>query len=131
MVTATGQVTASTILLVPLAAVVDQPWTLSLPGWEVWAVMLALALFSTALAYILYFRILATAGATNLLLVTFLIPVSAILLGAAFLGEQLTLKDFTGMGLICLGLAAIDGRFFGFVRKKITGKSTQGPLAPK
>jgi len=122
MVIATGQVTASTILLVLLAVIVDQPWTLAMPGLETWAAMFGLALFSTALAYILYFRILATAGATNLLLVTFLIPVSAILLGALFLEEQLALKDFTGMVLICLGLAAIDGRLFGFLRKKMSVK---------
>lgn len=119
LITATGQVTASTLFLVPLAAFVDQPWSLAMPSSETWAAMLGLALFSTALAYILYFRILATAGATNLLLVTFLIPVSAILLGALFLGEQLALKDFTGMGLIFLGLAAIDGRLFGFLYKKV------------
>ena len=119
LITATGQVTASTLFLVPLAAFVDQPWSLAMPSSETWVAMLGLALFSTALAYILYFRILATAGATNLLLVTFLIPVSAILLGALFLGEQLALKDFTGMGLIFLGLAAIDGRLFGFLYKKV------------
>ena len=94
-------------------------------------VVFGLALFSTALAYILYFRILATAGATNLLLVTFLIPISAILLGALFLEEQLALKDFTGMGLICLGLVAIDGRLFGFLRKKTSGKSISAPLVLK
>jgi drug/metabolite transporter (DMT)-like permease len=111
LVTATGQVTASAILLGPIMLLVDQPWNLSMPSLPVWAAVLGLALVSTALAYIIYFRILATAGATNLLLVTFLIPVSAILLGAIFLGEQLAIKDFAGMGLICLGLAAIDGRF--------------------
>lgn len=131
LVTATGQVTASTILLPPLAIIVDQPWTLVMPGLETWAALFGLALFSTALAYILYFRILATAGATNLLLVTFLIPVSAILLGAVFLEEQLALKDFTGMVLICLGLAAIDGRLFGFLRKKVSRKSIPVPLVPK
>jgi len=131
MITATGQVTASTIFLVPLAAFVDQPWSLAMPSSETWAAMFGLALFSTALAYILYFRILATAGATNLLLVTFLIPVSAILLGALFLGEQLVLKDFTGMGLIFFGLAAIDGRPFGFLHKKVSGKSTSAPFASK
>lgn len=124
MVTATGQVTASTLLLLPLSVIVDQPWSLVMPGLETWLAIFGLALFSTALAYILYFRILATAGATNLLLVTFLIPVSAILLGAYFLDEQLALNDFAGMGLICLGLAAIDGRPFGFIRKKMCGNST-------
>lgn len=122
MVTATGQVTASTILLAPLVLIADKPWTLAMPDLPVWLAVIGLALVSTALAYIIYFRILATAGATNLLLVTFLIPVSAIMLGALFLGEQLALKDFGGMGLICLGLVAIDGRVLGFVRRKVAGK---------
>jgi drug/metabolite transporter (DMT)-like permease len=76
----------------------------------VWAAILGIAALSTALGYVLYFRILATVGATNLLLVTFLIPVSAILLGALVLGERLVLRHFLGMALIGAGLAAIDGR---------------------
>lgn len=72
--------------------------------------LIGVAAISTALAYVIYFRILATAGATNLLLVTLLVPVSAILLGTLFLGEALQLKHFAGMALIGLGLAAIDGR---------------------
>ena len=127
MVTATGQVTASTILLVPIAVIVDKPWNLSVPGLETWAAIVALALFSTALAYILYFRILAVAGATNLLLVTFLIPISAILLGVIFLDEQLYFRDFAGMGLICLGLVAIDGRLFQYFRKRISRKLSDYP----
>jgi len=119
LVTATGQVTASTLLLTPLALVVDQPWTLAMPGLGVWTAVTGLALISTALAYIIYFRILATAGAINLLLVTFLIPVSAILLGVAFLGEQLAGKDLVGMSLICLGLAAIDGRLFSPLKDRL------------
>lgn len=81
---------------------------------------LLIALFSTALAYILYFRILATAGATNLALVTFLIPVSAILLGTTLLGEQLEPKHLAGMLLIGLGLAAMDGRPLGLLRRKLS-----------
>ncbi|WP_417582987.1 EamA family transporter [Nitrincola sp.] len=96
LVTASGQVTASALVLFPLALVVEQPWGQPLPGVEVWGAVIGLALFSTALAYILYFRILATAGATNLLLVTFLIPISAILLGTAILGEQLEPKHLIG-----------------------------------
>lgn len=118
LVTASGQVSASTVLLLPLALLVDRPWNIPLPGMPVWAAVLGLALISTALAYILYFRILASSGATNLLLVTFLIPVSAILLGALFLGEQLAAKDFIGMGLIGLGLLAIDGRLMPLSRTK-------------
>ena len=67
----------------------------------------------------LYFRILATAGATNILLVTFLIPVSAILLGALFLGERLDRREFVGMALIFAGLAFIDGRLLRIVWGRI------------
>ena len=110
LATATGQVTASSVLLLPVALIVDRPWTLPSPALPVWAAIIGLALLATALAYILFFRILASAGAVNLMLVTFLIPVSAILLGSAFLGESLAPMDFIGMALIGLGLAAIDGR---------------------
>jgi drug/metabolite transporter (DMT)-like permease len=65
----------------------------------------------------LYFRILSTAGATNLLLVTFLIPVSAILMGTFALGEQLDARHFVGLALIGAGLAAIDGRLLGRMQR--------------
>ncbi|HEV8389596.1 MAG TPA: DMT family transporter [Dongiaceae bacterium] len=110
LATAAGQVTASSALLLPIALIVDRPWTLPWPELPVWAAILGLALLATAVAYILFFRILASAGAVNLMLVTFLIPVSAILLGSGFLGESLAPMDFVGMALIGLGLAAIDGR---------------------
>jgi drug/metabolite transporter (DMT)-like permease len=108
---AAGQVTASTLLILPIMLAVEQPWTLpALPSPTVWAALGGLAILSTALAYVLYFRILAAAGATNLLLVTFLIPVTAVLLGAAVLGERLAGRHFAGMALIGVGLAVIDGR---------------------
>lgn len=112
MVTATGQVTASALMLAPAAILVDRPWTLAMPSLPVWAAIFGLAAMSTALAYVLYFRILTTAGATNLALVTFLIPISAILLGGFVLGERLDPKHFAGMVLIGLALMAIDGRLF-------------------
>jgi drug/metabolite transporter (DMT)-like permease len=117
--TATGQVTASTLVMAPIALFVDQPWTLPSPSLAAWGAVIGIATLSTALAYILYFRILATAGATNLVLVTFLIPVSAILLGWLVLGERLDPRHFLGMALIGAGLAAIDGRLIGYVRGAI------------
>ena len=114
--TATGQVTASTLLLLPVTLLVDRPWTLAVPALPVWGAVLGIAALSTALAYVLYFRILATAGATNILLVTFLIPVSAILLGALVLGERLDPRHYLGMALIGCGLAAIDGRLLRIAR---------------
>lgn len=110
LVTATGQVTATAVMMLPVALLVDRPWVLSAPGLVTWGALLGLALLSTAFAYRIYFRLLATAGATNLLLVTFLIPVSALLLGTLILGERLDPGDFVGMAAIGLGLIAIDGR---------------------
>ncbi len=130
IVTAAGQVTASTILLAPAALIVDVPWTLALPGAETWGSIISLAVLSTALAYVLYFRILAASGATNLLLVTFLVPVSAILLGSLILGERLELVHFVGMGLIGLGLGAIDGRLFGRAERPAAAFATGSELCP-
>ena len=110
LVTATGQVTASTVLILPVALLVDRPWTLAPPGARVWAALLGVALISTALGYVVYFRILATAGATNLLLVTLLMPVIALLLGGFVLGERLAPRHLGGMALIAAALGLIDGR---------------------
>jgi drug/metabolite transporter (DMT)-like permease len=110
LATAAGMLTASSLLLVPVTLLVDRPWTLPPPSVAAVLAILGLALLATALAFIIYFRVLAVAGATNLLLVTFLIPVSAIVLGAAVLGERLEPKHVFGMALIGIGLAAIDGR---------------------
>ena len=119
IIPAAGQVTASAILLLPIALFVDRPWTLAMPSTETWLALAGLAILSTAIAYVLFFRILATAGATNLMLVTFLIPVSAILLGALILGEDLQAKHFIGMAMIAIGLAAIDGRLLAFGKRKV------------
>lgn len=117
MSTATGQVLASSLILIPLMTVVDRPWTLPAPSLTAIGALIGVAAISTALAYVLYFRILATAGATNLVLVTFLIPVSAILLGTSFLGEVLLPRHYLGMALIGVGLAAIDGRPWKAIRE--------------
>jgi len=107
---ATGQITASSALVLPLALAIDHPWTLPMPGPGAWAALAGIALLCTAAAYVLYFAILARAGATNLLLVTFLLPASALLLGALVLAEPITPRALAGMALIGAGLAAIDGR---------------------
>ena len=113
LATAAGQVTASALLLLPAALIVDHPWALPMPGLPVWGAVLGTASLSTALAYVLYFRLLASAGATNLALVTFLIPISAIVLGMLVLGEHLDGRHYLGMALIGCGLVAIDGRLLG------------------
>ncbi|THB80307.1 MAG: DMT family transporter [Desulfobacteraceae bacterium] len=109
LVVAAGMLTGSTLMMLPLALVADQPWMLS-PGVGSILALIGLAAVSTSLAYIIYFRILASSGPTNILLVTFMIPVSAVFLGWVFLGERLGADIFLGMGLIFTGLIAIDGR---------------------
>jgi len=124
---ATGQTAAASGVLVPLMLAVDRPWSLALPGPETLAALVGVALLSTTLAYILYFRILATAGAVNLLLVTLLIPATAILLGWAVLGEALATRHFAGLALIAAGLAVIDGRIVSAVRARFPlGGSRRG-----
>ena len=115
--TATGQVSASSLLMLPLVLAVDQPWTLAMPSTGTVLALIALAALSTALAYILYFHILASSGATNVLLVTFLVPVSAIMLGILFLNESLGTKHIIGIALIGAGLAAIDGRLLRLLKR--------------
>lgn len=119
--TAAGMLATSTLMLMPATLLVERPWTLPMPSAAAIGAVLGLALVSTAFAYILYFRILASAGATNLLLVTFLIPVSAILFGATLLGERLEPRHLLGMAMIALGLAAIDGRLLGALRRLSSG----------
>ena len=123
-VVATGQLTMAAVLLLPLALLVDRPWTLVSPSSAaVWA-MVALAVLSTAIAYLIYFRILGRAGATNALLVTFLIPVSAILLGIVLLEEAIEPRQLAGMAAIALGLAAIDGRPAQFIAHYLRRKDS-------
>ncbi|PVE24292.1 EamA family transporter [Microvirga sp. KLBC 81] len=110
LVAAAGQVTASSCILLPVSFIVDRPWTLAQPSTTAVLSLLALALVSTAFAYLIFFRLLARAGATNVGLVTFLIPVSAILFGVLLLGETLEMRHMAGMALIAAGLMLIDGR---------------------
>jgi drug/metabolite transporter (DMT)-like permease len=107
---AAGQLTASTLIMAPVALLAHRMWLPDALSANVWASVLALALASTALAYILFFHIVSSSGATVVSLVTLLVPVSAVFLGVLFLGESLSPTDLSGMALIGLGLVTIDGR---------------------
>jgi len=112
LILAWGQMCTATVMLLPLVLVVDRPW--SSANWTTDAVLsvIALATLCTALAYMIFFRLLATVGATNTSLVTFLIPVSSLVLGTLFLDEDLVLVQLLGMLLIIAGMAVIDGRLW-------------------
>lgn len=109
LVNAAGMLICATFVMLPALFLLENPFALS-PSFASWLAVGALALLSTASAYILYFRILASAGATNLLLVTFLIPVSSMLLGMGILEERVETLGFYGMAVIFAGLILIDGR---------------------
>ena len=114
----TGQLTAGSAIMLPIALLVDHPWTHPFPPATAWGAIIALALLCTAFGYVLYFRLIATSGATNALLVTLLVPPVAIMLGGLFLGEQLAPQDFLGLALIALGLMAIDGRLISLLAER-------------
>ncbi|MBN1574433.1 MAG: DMT family transporter [Deltaproteobacteria bacterium] len=119
-VVAAGMVCSSSFMITPLALFIEKPWHLS-PGVLTILALFGLAVICTSLAYLIYFRILAVSGPTNSLLVTFLVPINAILLGYLFLGERLGWNAFAGMGTIFLGLAAIDGRLIKTFKRKEKG----------
>ncbi|HEU5286656.1 MAG TPA: EamA family transporter, partial [Sphingomicrobium sp.] len=116
---ATGQLTAGALVMLPVALILDRPWLEPLPPLSAWAAIVSLALLCTAFAYILYFRLIDSAGATNALLVTLLVPPTAILLGILFLNEVITPNEVAGMALIAVGLAAIDGRLLARLRRPL------------
>lgn len=107
---ATGQLVCSAAIMTGLAMGFSHPEQLLAASSASWAAVLSLALISTAFAYIIFFRIVASAGAGNVLLVTMLIPVSAIAFGVALLGESLEPREIIGAAIIALGLLIIDGR---------------------
>lgn len=109
---ATGQALGATVIMALPVAIIDHPWTLKPLPLSGWGALLTMGIVATALAYVLYFRIMRAAGATNMLLVTLLVPVSALLLSAAMFGETVAPRAYLGMALIAIGLACIDGRLF-------------------
>jgi drug/metabolite transporter (DMT)-like permease len=126
LVSAEAQLICSTLLLLPLAGIVDRFWVLPVPGATTLAAVLGLAAFSTALAYIVFFRIGATAGPSNVMLVTLLIPVSAVALGALVLGERLAPHQVAGALVIASALAVVDGRLLGWLAR-MAGQIRQQP----
>ena len=119
--TTIGQVAASSLVMVPLALVLTPPWTFDAPVPEAVFALVGLGILCTSVAFLIYFRLLASSGATNVVSVTLLIPFSAIAMGAIFLGEQLEASHFAGLALIILGLLILDGRVFGLLRKRGKG----------
>lgn len=119
---ATCQLLCSTLIMAGVVGFVDRPWTLDPPGQATVLALLALAIFGTAGAYIVFFKLLVRAGASNVMLVTLLIPVTALALGNVFLGEVIDAAEVIGAVIIGAGLLFIDGRLI----RRATGKTVTG-----
>jgi drug/metabolite transporter (DMT)-like permease len=116
--TATFQMMASAAMMTVVAGFVERPWQLPIPGMATWLAVIGLAALSTALAYIVFFQILRRSGATNVMLVTLLIPVTAILLGYLVLGESISPRETIGALVIGSALLLIDGRVLDLFRRR-------------
>src|SRR6195256_4642892 len=119
LATAAFQLTASSLVMAVVAAAVERPWQRPVPGVATWLAIVGSAALSTALAYIIFFRILRRAGSTNVMLVTLLIPVTAILLGYLVLGEAISLREIVGAVVIGSALLIIDGRVLQLFRNPV------------
>jgi drug/metabolite transporter (DMT)-like permease len=117
LTSATCQLVCSTLAMTVLANLFSTPTYLLTTSLTTWMALAGLALFSTAIAYLIFFRIIASAGASAVLLVTMLIPVSAIIMGVVVLNETLLVREIVGATIIGLGLLVIDGRLFAKLRK--------------
>ena len=125
LATATFQMLASSLMMTLIAAAFERPWHLPMPGAATWLAMLGLAALSTALAYIVFFQVLRRSGSTNVMLVTLLIPVAAILLGYLVLGETIALREIIGALVIGSALLVIDGRVLKLVRGAASPSTTR------
>jgi drug/metabolite transporter (DMT)-like permease len=121
MQAATGQMASASILMAPFVLFIDQPWALPMPGLTTWGAMIGSGVLCTALAFVIYFRILANYGATNILLVTFLNPICTIFLGTLILGEVVRWEHLAAMAMIGVGLAVLDGRPVRALRRALRG----------
>ncbi|MFN3172555.1 MAG: DMT family transporter [Hyphomicrobiales bacterium] len=119
LATATGQVTASAVMMLPMAFIFESPLQMSMPSWPVIGAVIALAVFCTALTYLIFFRVLKMAGASNATLVGLVIPVFTMLFAVPILGETITLLKLSGMLMIAVGMMVLDGRPLAALRGKL------------
>lgn len=114
---ATCQLISSSLIMIIVVSLIDQPWTLGMPSLDIWLALIGVGLFGTAIAYIVFYQIIKNAGASNVMLVTLLVPVTALLLGGFFLDEPFHSKEIMGAVVIGLGLLFIDGRIFNIFKQ--------------
>lgn len=129
--TSTAQLGFSAAFLLPLALIVDRPWTVAAPGWAAIGALAGLAVLSTALAFVIFFRVMAEAGAINAMLVSLLIPLSATLLGVVVLGEAISMRQVAGAAVIGCALLILDGRLVAWwTARRLKTAASPPPASP-
>ena len=115
------QMICGMVITLPLAIVIDQPWSLPPPSTKVVLAVIGTAIIGSSLSAIAYFHILKRAGATNAMLVTLMVPITPILLGALLFGERLLWREVAGAAIIGMALLIIDGRPLRWIAGRISG----------
>jgi drug/metabolite transporter (DMT)-like permease len=111
LVAPAAQLSMATLYLVPLSLFVERPYTLAMPSWPAIGSLFTLAAFGTALAFVIYYRIMEQASATSLSMVTYMVPIVGTVLGVVVLNEQLGWNVYAGCALILLGVMIVNGVF--------------------
>ncbi|HEY8334120.1 MAG TPA: DMT family transporter [Tardiphaga sp.] len=122
LVTAACQLMASTVMMIIVSGFAEQPWRLPIPSMTIWLAIAGLAALSTALAYVIFFQILRRSGSTNVMLVTLLVPITAILLGSLVLNETILPREIAGALVIASALMIMDGRVISVVPRWTRGR---------
>lgn len=126
LVAPTTQLLLATAYMLPIALLIDRPWSLPMPTPAALASLLALGVLGTGLAFIVYFRLLETADPTYLSMVTYVIPIFGVILGVLVLDERLTWHTLAGFALILLGVMVVNGLFANHLpvlRRPASGRS--------
>ncbi|MGH1365655.1 MAG: DMT family transporter [Calditrichia bacterium] len=111
LVAPTAQLMSGTLWLLPFALLIDQPLSLANPSLAAWGSLIALAVFGTAIAFIVYFHLIETVSATYISMVTYLVPIFGIFLGIVVLNESVGWNGFAGCALIIFGVMVVNGLF--------------------
>jgi drug/metabolite transporter (DMT)-like permease len=112
------QMMTSCLLMAVLSFTFERPWELPVPSASATLAIVGTGVLSTAVGFIIFFQIIARSGPSNVMLVTLLVPVSAILLGHFLLGEVIVTREYIGAIIIAAALIVMDGRVFGLFRRK-------------
>jgi drug/metabolite transporter (DMT)-like permease len=115
----TAQLLMATLYMMPLAFWFEQPFSRTLPGWPALGSLLGLSMLGTALAFVIYYRLLEITGATYVAMVTYLSPVIGVILGVVILNERLGWNTYAGFTLILLGVMVVNGVFKGLMRRRL------------